>query len=126
MEIPEEAERAMWDWQAWRCFDEVRETFEEKGWEPWLPERLDNEVVPLLAESDGYRIAFFARDGRTGECVFELRDKRRPVAVFVRGTENIPTPEGATDLLENRGAAMSRSSSPADRALYELPATVGG
>ena len=113
----------MWDWQAWRCFDEVREAFEEKGWEPWLPERLDNEVVPLSAESGEHRIAFFARDSRSGECMFELRDRRRPVAVFVRGTDNIPTPEGATNLLDDRVAAMSRSSSPDDRALYELPAT---
>lgn len=112
----------MWDWQAWRCFDEVRETFEEKGWEPWLPEQSGNEVVPLLAESGEHRIAFFARDPRSGECVFELRDKRRPVAVFVRGTDNIPTPEGATSLLDERRAAMSRSSSPVDRALYEVPA----
>ena len=112
----------VWDWQAWRCFDEVRETFEEKGWEPWLPERRDNEVVPLLAESGEHRIAFFARDSRSGECMFELRDKRRPVAVFVRGTDNIPTPEGASGLLDDRGDVMSRSSSPDDRVLYELPA----
>lgn len=116
----------MWDWQAWRCFDEVLETFEEKGWEPWRPERLDNEVVPLLAESGEYRIAFFARDPGSGQCVFELRDKRRPVAVFVRGTENIPTPEGASGLLDDRGATMRHSSSPDDRTLYELPTTVGG
>lgn len=116
----------MWDWQAWRCFDEVRETFEEKGWEPWLPERIDNEVVPLLAESGEHRIAFFARDPRSGECVFELRDKRRPVAVFVRGIGNVPTPEVASSLLDERGAALSRSASPDDRALYELPAATAG
>ena len=117
----------MWDWQAWRCLDEVRETFEERGWEPWNPERLDNEVVPLLAESGEHRIAFYARDPKSGECIFELRDKRRPVAMFIRGTHNIPTPAGASDLLDDRGAAMSRSSSPDDRVLYELPtATVGG
>ena len=119
----------VWDWQAWRCFDEVRETFEEKGWEPWLPERRDNEVVPLLAESEEHRIAFFARVPESGECIFELRDKRRPIAVFVRGTDNIPTPEGASDLLGDRGDVMSRSSSPDDRVLYELPAVpsaVGG
>lgn len=116
----------MWDWQAWRCFDEVRETFEEKGWEPWMPERRDNEVVPLLAESDEHRIAFFARDPKTGECMFELRDKQRPIAVFVRGTENIPTPEEARSLLKDRGATLSRSSSPDDRVLYELPATMAG
>ena len=94
----------MWDWQAWRCFDEVRETFEERGWESWLPERLDNEVVPLLAESDEHRIAFFARDPESGECVFELWDKRRPVAVFVRGTGNVPTPKEASALLKKTGA----------------------
>ena len=119
----------VWDWQAWRCFDEVRETFEEEGWEPWLPERRDNEVVPLLAESEEHRIAFFARVPESGECIFELRDKRRPIAVLVRGTDNIPTPEGASDLLGDRGDVMSRSSSPDDRVLYELPAVpsaVGG
>ena len=113
----------MWDWLAWRCFDEVRETFEEKGWNLWAPERFDNEVVPVLAESGEYRIAFFGRDPRSGECTFELGDKRRPVAVLIRGTENVPTPEEASNLLDDRGAAMSRSSSPEDRALYELPAT---
>lgn len=122
----EKGGRAMWDWQAWRCFDEVRETFEDKGWDPWLPERLDNEVVPLLAESNEHRIAFFARDSESGECMFELRDRRRPVAVFVRGTDNIPTPERASSLLDERGAAMSRSSSPDDRVLYELPKTAVG
>lgn len=116
----------MWDWQAWRCFDEVRETFEERGWDPWLPERLDNEVVPLLAESGDHRIAFFARDPGSGECMFELRDKRRPVAVFIRGTESIPTPEDASALLDDRGATLSRSSSPDDRVLYDLPATAVG
>lgn len=113
----------MWDWQAWRCFDEARETFEAKGWNSWLPEHLNNEIVQLLAKSGEHRIASFTRDPGSGEFMFELRDKCRLVAVFITGHGQHPHPEGAsTALLDECGDAPSRSSFPDDQALYQLPA----
>jgi hypothetical protein len=56
----------MWDWQVWRCFDNIRETFEEKGWEYRFAAGDDNETLPLLAESGDHCIVFFERDPGTG------------------------------------------------------------
>ncbi len=108
-----------WEWQVWRCFDEIRETFASKGWEPGFPERADNEVVPLAAASEDSFVALLRMDFRTGECWFELRDKLRPLAVILRGTQNVPTPQGAARLLAERAAALKEASSPHDRPLYE-------
>jgi hypothetical protein len=46
----------MREWRIWRCFDHVKETFQDKGWEY---EHFDTEVVPLLAEFGDYRVVFF-------------------------------------------------------------------
>ena len=57
--------------------------------------------------------------------MFELRDKCRPIEVFIRDTANFFTPEDASAiLLDECGDAPSRSSSPDSRALYELPTAV--
>ena len=105
-----------WEWQVWRCFDEIRETFALMGWEPCLPERLDNEVAPLAAESGDAFVAFLWRHPVTGECLFELRDRLRPSAgVIVRGTHNVPTPRAAAWLLAERGGALGEGASPYDR-----------
>ncbi len=93
----------VWEWQVWRCFEDVREAFEEKGWEFRCPERNDNEVMPLLAESDETYIAFFRRDAGTGECYFEVREKASRRVTFVRGVQNIPTPARAARLLADHG-----------------------
>ncbi|CAN5241001.1 hypothetical protein BH24ACT19_BH24ACT19_08380 [soil metagenome] len=110
-----------WEWQVWRCFDNVRETFEEKGWEYGLDGRFDNDAMPLLAESGDLRVVFYERDPGTGVCWFELRDEARRSVVYVRGTENIPAPERATALLESHGAPLRAVGSPCERPLYELP-----
>jgi hypothetical protein len=110
-----------WDWQAWRCFDHIKETFEEKGWESGFLARNDNEVVPLLAESNGHRITFFERDPCTNECWFELRDKARHRVVYVRGEQNIPAPERAAELLENHGWPLDEAGATRDLPLYSLP-----
>jgi hypothetical protein len=112
---------AAWDWQAWRCFDHIKETFEEKGWEAGFFGRDDNEVVPLLAESNGHRIAFFERDSSTNECWFELRDKARHRVVYVRGEQNIPAPAEARELLENYGWPLDEAGSDRSLPLYSLP-----
>ncbi len=111
----------MWEWQVWRCFDHVKETFQEKGWEYRQDGRFDNEVVPLLAESGDYRVVFFKWDPNTGECWFELRDEARRSMAYVRGTENIPTPEKAGALLESHGAPVQAARYSKERPLYELP-----
>ncbi len=111
----------IWEWQVWRCFDHVKETFEEKGWEYGMDGRFDNEAVPLLAESGNYRVVFFKREHNAGECWFELRDEARRSVVYVRGTENIPTPEKAAALLESHGAPVQTIGYPSERPLYELP-----
>ena len=110
-----------WEWQAWRSFDDIRETFEEKGWRSKFPLGNDNEVMPLLAESDGYCITFFERDSATGECWFELRDTARRRVVFVQGTRNIPRIEQAAKLLSNYGAPLGELRAPRDLPLYSLP-----
>ncbi len=110
-----------WEWQVWRCFGNIRETFEEKGWESRFGERNDNEATPLLAESDDCWVIFFERDPGTGECWFELRDKIRRSVVFVRGTQNIPTPEQAAKLLAHHGVPSYEITAPRNRPLYSLP-----
>lgn len=111
----------MWEWEAWRSFDNTREIFEEKGWEFRFGGRDGNEMMPLLAESDEHCIAFFDRDSATGECWFELRDKNRCRVVFVRGTQNIPTPERAPHLLAEYGSSLGEIRTPRELPLYRLP-----
>jgi len=91
-----------WEWQVWRCFEEVREAFEEKGWEFRFPEHNDNEVMPLLTESDETYIAFLRRDSGTGECFFEVREKASRRVTVVCGVHNIPTPARAARLLADQ------------------------
>ena len=110
----------VWEWQVWRCFDDIRETFEEKGWETGFVRRNDNEVMPLLAASGDHCITFFKRDSYTGECWFELRDKVRRRVVFVQGVRNIPTPQQAVKLLADYGGP-SEITAPCDLPLYSLP-----
>jgi hypothetical protein len=105
----------------WRCFDNIRETFEEKGWESRFGERNDNEAMPLLAESDNYWVVFFERDPGTVECRFELCDKVRRSVVFVRGAQNISTPEQATKLLAHHGVPSYEITAFRNRPLYSLP-----
>ena len=112
---------AAWEWQAWRCFDHIEEIFEEKGWETDFLRRHDNEVVPLLAESNGHRIAFFERDTGTNECWLELRDKTRNRVVFVRGAQNIPAPEDAAGLLQDYGWPLDEAGATRSLPLYSLP-----
>jgi len=110
-----------WEWQVWRCFDNIREAFEKRGWEFRFDRRNDNEVVPLLAESDDYSIAFFKRDPGTGECWFELRDVVRRRIVYVRNAQNIPTPERAAEILAVHGTPSYEITAPHKRPLYSLP-----
>ncbi len=110
-----------WEWEAWRCFDHIKETFEEKGWETGFLRRDDNEVVPLLAESNGHCIAFFERDPGTNECWFELHDKARRRVVYVRGAENIPAPEKVAELLANHGWPLYEVRATHDLPLHTLP-----
>jgi hypothetical protein len=109
-----------WEWQVWRCFDNIRETFEDKGWKYTLDGRDENEVVPLLAEAGEYCIVFFERDAGTGECWFELRDRVRRQVVFIQGARNIPTPERAAKLLTDHGAS-SEIIAPREHPMYSLP-----
>jgi hypothetical protein len=111
-----------WEWQAWRRLDEIRYTLEAKGWRPAFPERPDNEVAPLAAESGGAFVALVKLEPGTGECLFELRDGLRPPTVILQGPHNVPTPQGATRLLAERAARLAEASPPDDRPLYE-PAT---
>ena len=111
----------VWEWQAWRCFDHIAETFEEKGWQTRFLGRHDNEVVPLLAESNGHCIAFFERDTGTNECWFELRDKARHRVVYVRGAQNIPAPKDAAGLLEDYGWPLNEAGAIRNLPLYSLP-----
>ena len=111
-----------WEWQVWRSFGDIRETFEEKGWKTGFNGRNDDGVKPLLAEAgDRYCISFFKRDPGTGESWFELRDKVRGRMVFVQGTHNIPTPERAAELLANHGGPLYKVTAPEDRSMYGLP-----
>ncbi len=112
---------AAWEWQVWRCFDNIRETFEERGWEYRCAGRDDNEAVPLLGESGDHRIAFFKRDPGTGECWFELYDEERRRVVFVRGAENIPTPQRAATLLADHGYQPNEASNAHEQPVYSLP-----
>jgi hypothetical protein len=111
-----------WEWQAWRCFDHIGETFEEKGWECEFAGRGDNGMMPpLLAESNRHCISFFERDSGTNECWFELRDKSRGRVVFVRGAQNIPAPEKAAELLADYGWPLDGVRTPRSLPLYSLP-----
>ena len=112
---------AAWEWQVWRCFDSIREAFEEKGWEYSLSGGYGNEAMPLLAASGDYYIAFFERDSGTGVCWFELRDTAQRTMMLIREMENIPTPEKAAELLASHGAPLDTVGSPRDLPLYNLP-----
>lgn len=112
-----------WEWQAWRRLDEIRYALEAKGWGPAFPERPDNEVTPLAAESGGTFVALVKMEPGTDECLFELRDGMRPPTVILQGPHNVPTPQGAARLLAERAAGLARASPPHDRPLYE-PAVV--
>ncbi len=107
-----------WEWQVWRCFDNIRETFEEKGWEYRFA---GNGMIPLLGESDEHCLLYFERDAGTGECWFELRDKARHKVVFVQGAENMPTTERAAELLASYGTPLGELRSPHELPLYALP-----
>ncbi len=111
-----------WEWQVWRSFDDIRETFEEKGWGSGFVGREGNGAMPpLLAECGDHCVAFFKRDPSTGECWFQLRDRLRRRMVFVHGTHNIPTPQGAAELLANHGGPLHEVSATAERPIYGLP-----
>lgn len=112
----------VWEWQVWRSFDDIRETLEEKGWESGFVGHNGNGAMPpLLAESGDYCIAFFKKDSGTGECWFELRDNVRSRRVFVQGTQNIPTPERAAELVTYHGGPLYKIAAPGDRSMYGLP-----
>ena len=112
---------AAWEWQVWRCFDSIREAFEERGWEYRLSGGDGNEAIPLLAESGDYYIAFFERDSGTGVCWFELRDRVRRRMMLIREVENIPTPERAAELLAGYGVPLDTVGSPRALPLHKLP-----
>lgn len=111
----------VWEWQAWRCFDNIKETFEEKGWSSGLLGLYPNEAMPLLAESDGHYISFFERDPATGECWFEMGDKARRTVVFLQGVESIPAPERAAGLLAGYGTPLGEMRNARDLPLHALP-----
>ena len=110
-----------WGWLAWRCFDNIRETFEEKGWEYRSAGRDGNEMMPLLAESGDCCVVFFERDASTNECWFELRDEARGRVMYVRGAENIPGPEKAAGLLAEHGWPLNAVAVARNQPLYSLP-----
>ena len=107
----------------WECrrggLRSFEETFEEKAGNRF-PRRHDNEVC-RSAESNRHRIAFFERDPGTNECWFELRDKARHRVVYVRGAQNIPTPEDAVGLLEDYGWPLDEAGANRSLPLYSLP-----
>ena len=109
----------VWEWQAWRRLDEIRETFDRRGWEPAFPDRAADEVVPLAAEFENAFVAFIGVQTGTGECLFELRDRRRPSTVILQGIHNVPTPQEAARLLAERFTARIEASAPRERQLYE-------
>ena len=112
----------VWEWQVWRSFDDIRETFEYKEWKSgFLGHNGNGAMPPLLAESGDYCIAFYKRDSGTGECWFELRDNARSRRVFVQGTHNIPTPERAAELVVNHGGPVYEITTADDRSMYGLP-----
>ena len=77
-----------------------------KGWRPAFPERPDNEVTPLVAESGGTFLALVRLEPGSGERQFELRDGLRPPTAILQGPHNVPTPQGATRLLVERAAGL--------------------
>ncbi|HKH77485.1 MAG TPA: hypothetical protein VKA51_11050 [Rubrobacteraceae bacterium] len=115
-----------WEWQAWRLMDEIRYALEAKGWRPAFPERPDNEVAPLAAESGGAFVALVKMEPGTGECLFELRDGLRSATVILQGPHNLPTPQGAARLLAERSARLAEASPPHDRPPYEPAAAEAG
>ena len=115
-----------WEWQAWRRLDEIRYALEAKGWRPAFPERPDNEVAPLAAESGGTFVALVKLEPGTGECLFELRDGLRPPTVILQGPHNVPTPQGATRLLAERAARLAEASPPDARRLCGPAAAEAG
>ncbi|HEX2098073.1 MAG TPA: hypothetical protein VHF46_03345 [Rubrobacteraceae bacterium] len=110
----------VWEWQVWRCFDNIRETFEEKGCKPEVIGHEDSGARPVIAEFGDYSISFFKRSPYTGECWFELRDKARCRMVLVHREQNIPTPERAVRLLTDRGSP-SEVTAPHERPIDSLP-----
>ncbi len=88
----------VWEWQVWRCVGDLAEEFEARGWEMGFKR---DELPPALGRSGCYSILFCDRDAATGERRFELRDDRRIVAL-----KDIPAPEGAEDLLSERGTPL--------------------
>jgi hypothetical protein len=113
----------VWEWQVWRSFDDVRETFEEKGWHSgFAEERNDNGTMPpLLAAPGDYCIALFKRDRGTSECWFEVRDMVRSRRVLVHGTHHIPTPERAAELIAGHGGPLYEVADRASYSIYGLP-----
>ena len=109
----------VWEWQAWRRLDEIRETFDRRGWEPAFPDRAADEVVPLAAEFENAFVAFIGVQTGTGECLFELRDRRRPLKVILQGTHNVPTPREAARLLTGRVTTLIEPPAPLERPLHE-------
>lgn len=115
-----------WEWQAWRLMDEIRYALEAKGWRPAFPDRPDNEVAPLAAESREAFVALVKLEPGTGECLFELRDELRPPTVILQGPHSLPTPQEATLLLAERAARLAEASPPDDRPLCEPAAAEAG
>lgn len=89
----------VWEWQAWRCFDDFTEELWAGGWEPGFR---GDELPAVLGWSEGYCIVFRSRNPATGECWFELRGEGRAVAV--RG---IPAVEASGRLLSEYGVPLA-------------------
>ncbi len=115
-----------WEWQAWRLMDEIRYALEAKGWRRAFPERPDNEVAPLAAESGGAFVALVKLEPGTGECLFELRDELGPPTVILQGPHSLPTPREANRLLAERAARLAEASPPDVRPLCEPAAAEAG
>ncbi len=109
-----------WEWQAWGCFDSIRETFVKKSWKSRFVGSEDNGARPVLAASGAHRVVFFERDSYTGECWFEVRDKARGRLILVHRERNIPTPEQAARLLANHDGPIVKTAA-SDRPIYNLP-----
>ncbi len=106
--------------------DEIRYTLEAKGWRPAFPNRPDNEVAPLAAESGGTFVARVKLEPGTGECLFELRDGLGPPTVILQGPHDLPTPREANRLLAERAARLAEASPPDARPLCGPAAAEAG